>query len=163
MARVEDRGLEGLGTFLITLLIVFALLRFAHVATPMFFPQTHPGPIVVEEAADAAGIVDFAPLQPAYRPRSLGEEPPHVEAVRLPSPSLRMEWTGERFLTLVQSREAEPVPGDAESPEDVPGARIWRDGDVTHAALEQDGVQVRLSTDLPRTDVLRLLRSLRPA
>jgi negative regulator of sigma E activity len=46
---------------------------------------------------------------------------------------------------------------------DVEGAWLAREGDATVVTLERDGLRIRVVTDLPLSDVDRLVRSLRPA
>jgi hypothetical protein len=157
--------LTGLGSLLVTIAVVLGGLRVAHVATPMFFPRTNPGPIVLDDPSDARDVLGRRPWVPSYRPRSLGESPPTAVVVRLPHPQLRLEWAGEHRLTVTETRGGDPgrPADDARPMPDVEGAWLAREGDATVVTLERDGLRIRIVTDLPLSDVDRLVRSLRPA
>ena len=56
-------------------LVVLGVLRIAHVAVPLLFADTRPGPFVLRSLDEAQPRVGFAPLVPGYRPATLGEAP----------------------------------------------------------------------------------------
>lgn len=158
MARVT-----GLGSFLVVGVFVLVGLRLLHVGVPVIFPETHPGPFHPESLDEAAGLVDFVPLVPSYRPEVLGEGPVALTVVRAPEPRVEIAWRGERFLTLRERR--------GQAPEPPPGASglagfedswQWVEGETHHAIVRRGDVWVRIETDLPERDLRRLADTLGP-
>lgn len=156
--------LSGLGSFLLIAGAVFLALRVLHVATPLFFPGTRPGPVVVASLDDARRHAGFAPLVPAYHPASLGERPVSLTVTLQPGPRIVIVWQGEHHLSLVQRRGggAPDHPAISRPLGDVPDSRWWTEGPRHHLILKRGDLWVELVTDLPSRDLKRLADTLRP-
>lgn len=149
--------------------VVFGLLRFLHLALPVFYPKVLSGPFALDGLEQVEGYTGFSPRVPFYRPRELGERPVHVTVTRRPRPRVVVFWQGEHFLYLSQEKDAGGrrapagrVPVTARPLPEHPEARWWRDGATHHVRLPLDDLVIELRTDLDLRDVERLVSTLRP-
>jgi hypothetical protein len=154
--------LKGLPSFFLIVVVVLGVLRIAHVAIPLIFADTRPGPFVLKSLDEAQPRVGFAPLVPGYRPATLGEAPAHLTGALLPLRSVRMVWRGERYL-VISERRGGAMP--AHPPTSRPLTRVeeslwWSDDGVHHLILRRGDLWVELETDLPSTDLRRLADTL---
>lgn len=156
--------LSGLPSFLVVIAAMAGLLRLLHVGAPALFPETRPGPLVVDSLDAVERRAGFRPLVPAYRPASLGERPPTLTVSPHPQPTVLMVWRGEHYLTVSQRRGgAPPATAGASRPLlEVPDSRWWSEGAVNHAVLRRGALWVVIETDLPPRDLQRLARTLHP-
>jgi len=151
-------------SFVILAAIFFALLRLIHLAVPVFYPQVLSGPFSVEGFDEVEELAGFSPLLPFFRPEVLGTRPVNITVTRRPQPEVVVFWQAERFLVLAERRGSRPggAPPSARPLERHPDALWWREGVTHHVQLQREGLWIELRTDLPLTDVERLVETLRP-
>jgi hypothetical protein len=154
--------LKGLPSFLLIVVVVLGLLRVAHVAIPLIFADTRPGPFVLRSLDDVQPRLGFAPLVPGYRPAALGEAPAHLTGALLPLRNVRMVWRGERYLAISERRGgAVPAHPPTSRPlTNVSESLWWSDEGVHHLILRRGDLWVELETDLPSGDLRRLADTL---
>lgn len=167
------RSATGLGSLLVLVCGLALGLRLLHLAIPSLLPEVLPGPFHPERTDEVAALTGWEPWLPFYRPESLGGRPLLITIDRRPSPRVVMRWRGSHWLELEEHiRGAADPPIDGE-PLDTPfPAWIWSaNGHLRARALptplrgraNEPLRALELSTDLPRRDLERLIRSLRPA
>jgi hypothetical protein len=156
--------LRGLGSFLLIAGAVFVALRVLHVATPLFFPSTRPGPLAVASLDEARRRAGFTPLVPAYHPASLGERPVTLTVMLQPEPRVIIVWQGEQHLSLDQRRggRAPDHPPAGRPLAGVPESIWWMEGQRHRLILRRGDLWVDVVTDLPSRDLKRLADTLRP-
>lgn len=156
--------LKGLGSFLLVTTAVFLVLRLIHVAVPLFFPETSPGPFPLASVEEVGPRLGFAPYVPAYRPLTLGERPPTLTGVRAPRPTVVIVWRGERYLVLTQRRGgARPEQPPTSVPlAGVPDSAWWSDGGRRHLVLRREELWITLETDLSAQELRRVADTLGP-
>ena len=156
---------KGLGSFLVIAAGVLVVARGLHVGVPLVVADARPGPFAFTSVFDVEGRMGFAPLVPAYRPASLGQQPVEIVGWFAPEPTVRIVWRGERTLTLEQQRggDGPARPPVARELDGVRGSRWWQEGPIARLVLERDGVWVSIETDLPARDLRRLADTLTPA
>lgn len=155
--------LTGLGSFLAIAACVLGALRLAHVATPIAFPGTRPGPIEVASLDAAERRAGFAPLTPSYRPEALGSRPTSMQVTLSPYPMFFIEWRqAGQFLSLTQRRGGPrpPEPPLARPLSGFPESAWWMEGDRAHLVLRRDGFWIQIVTTLPPRDLRRLADTL---
>jgi hypothetical protein len=154
--------LKGLPSFLLIVVVVLGLLRVAHIAIPLIFADTRPGPFVLRSLDDVQPRLGFAPLVPGYRPATLGQEPARLTGGLLPLRSVRMVWRGERYLDISERRGgAMPAHPPTSRPlTNVSKSLWWSDEGVHHLILRRGDLWVELETDLPSGDLRRLADTL---
>jgi hypothetical protein len=159
MARVK-----GLVSFVLLTAGMLLALRAVHVAVPVLFADSRPGPFALTRLEDVERYAGFAPIVPAYRPEALGTRPAALTVARAPYPTFSVVWRADRYLTLTQRRGGASPPHPATSVElaDVPGSRWWWDGGAHHLLLRRDGFWIVIETDLPQRDLARIADTLRP-
>jgi len=95
--------LRGLGGFAVITTFVMLSLRLVHVALPVVFPSTRVGPIEVASLDGVQRLIGFAPILPAYRPASLGDQPVRMIVMFSPRPTFTITWRADgQFLTVTQ-------------------------------------------------------------
>jgi hypothetical protein len=154
--------LTGVPSFVLIVAVVLGLLRLVNVAVPLIVPEARPGPFAMAGLDEVEQRVGFAPLVPAYRPRALGEEPPHLTGARGPYASLVMTWRGERHLVIVERRGG-PAPDHPPTSRPLPAVADslwWSEGGVHHALIRRDELWITIETDLPSGDLRRLADTL---
>lgn len=157
--------LTGLGSFLAIAAVVLGALRLAHVATPIVFPETRPGPIEVASLDAARRTAGFAPLTPSYRPESLGSRPAVMQVTLSPYPTFLIEWRqAGQLLSLTQRRGGPrpPEPPLTRPLDGHPESAWWMEGDRAHLVLRRDGFWIQIVTTLPPRDLRRLADTLAP-
>lgn len=155
--------LKGLPSFTLVAAIVLIGLRLVHLAVPLVFPGTQPGPIAVATLDEARQRTGFSPIAPAYHPASLGSEPTSVTVVFTPSPTLIIVWrAGQEYLSLAERRggprpaappAAGPLAGVAES-------TWWTSGAEHHLVVARVGYWIELTTNLPASELRRFADTL---
>lgn len=156
--------LTGLGTFAVMAGAFFLGLRVLHVAVPLFFPETKPGPFAVASLDDVQGRAGFAPLVPAYRPVALGARPVRMTVSRVPQPRFVIVWQGDRSLSLTEQRGGvlAPVPPIARPFENRAGSWWWFEDGRHHLQMRHGDLLIQLETDLPLRDLARMADTLEP-
>ena len=139
-------------------------LRALHIGVPLFFPDTRPGPFAVGRLEDVRRRAGFAPLVPAYRPITLGEQPVSLTVTLQPEPSAVIAWRGEQYLSLTERRggATPPRPAIAEPLPDVPDSAWWREGERFRMVLKRGELWIEIDTDLPFRDLKRIADTLTP-
>ncbi len=158
MARVSS-----LGRLVYLTGMVFILLRGLHLATPVMFPQTRQGPIIVARLEDVRAQVGFAPVLPAYRPDTLGDQPGRITIWLSPVPTIQTTWTGpEHDLTVVHRRggAAPPAPPLARPLDGLPDTAWWTADGRTHLRIRRGDEWLELDTSLPVRELRRFVDTL---
>jgi hypothetical protein len=156
--------LKGTASFIVIVAVVLGALRLVHVAVPLIFADTRPGPFELSSLDEVQPRVGFAPLVPAYRPAALGKGPARLTGALSPHRSVLMVWRGERYLTISQQRGgAMPAHAPISRPlPNVPDSLWWSEGGVHHLILRRGELWVKVETDLPSGDLRRLADTLDP-
>lgn len=156
--------LRGLGSFFLVAAGATLLARVIHVGVPLFFPETRPGPFALASLAEVERRAGFAPLVPAYRPETLGSQPPTLTLTLGPNPTLEVLWRGERALRIVERHGgAGPEhPPFARPLDDVPESSWWQEGARQHLVLRRGHLWLEVETDLPARDLRRIADTLGP-
>ena len=155
--------LKGLPSFTLVAAIVLIGLRIVHLAVPVLFPDTQPGPIAVASLDEARQRTGFSPIVPAYHPASLSAEPTSITVVFAPSPTLIVVWRAGPDYVSVTERRGGPKP--AAPPAAVPLAGVpesswWTSGAEHHLVVARVGVWIEITTNLPSGDLRRLADTL---
>jgi hypothetical protein len=156
--------LKGIGSFLFVTVIIFGVLRLAHVVIPVFYPKVLTGPFSLDRVEAVEEYTGFAPRLPFYRPEDLGARPVSITVTRRPYPKVVIHWQGEHFLRLAEQQGGEIHPsGPATRPlEDHPEGS-WRSEGRTHeVVLKKDDLWIEVRTDLSEEDARRIVDTLRP-
>lgn len=142
---------------------VLLALRLLHLALPIVYPLSNPGPFVLDRVEQVAPYAGFEPYVPFYRPELLGEAPPRIVVTRVEFAQVTMSWSGQHSLEIVQQLAATRprVPAAAQPMEGVDEVQWWADGPDTSAMVWRDGVAVALHSDLPREQLRRVILSLK--
>lgn len=156
--------LSGFGSFVLITATLFLGLRGLHLAIGALHPASLPGPFELGSLAETERHAGFWPHVPFYRSARLGAGPPEIVAWRRPYPAVTVQWLAESHLKLEEwdggfrpplDETAAPLPGAA-------GVLYWRtDGELV-AVLELAGRWIRLSTDLDRSELRRIVDTLLP-
>lgn len=155
--------LNGLGRLVYTTGLVFLLLRGLHLATPVVFPGTRQGPIAVARLEDVRGQAGFAPILPAYRPDTLGDQPGHTTIWLSPVPTIRTTWQGPLHDLIVVHRRGgatPPVPPLARPFDDLPDTVWWTADGRTHLRMRRGEDWLELDTSLPVRELRRFVDTL---
>jgi hypothetical protein len=155
--------LRGFGSFAIITVVVLAGLRGLHVAVPIAFPATRPGPIGVARLVDVRRLVGFAPMIPAYHPSALGASPTEISVRLSPTPTATVVWSHDDVYLSVTTRRGGPRPVTAPLAAplgDVPAAVWWLGGSRTHALLLRDGFWIEIETSLGEQELRRFVDTL---
>ena len=155
--------LKGAFSFVVIVAIVMAGLRVLHVATPLLFPGTRPGPIAIASLDDARRRAGFAPIVPGYHPASLGAEPANISLILNPTPTLIIVWRQDgTYLSLTEHRgnPRPETPPLAVPLEGVPDSLWWTAGPENHLVLSRLGFWIDLVTNLPKQDLKRFADTL---
>jgi hypothetical protein len=156
---------KGLGSFALIAVIVLSALRVMHLAAPIVFPSTRLGPIEVASLDDVRRLVGFAPMVPAYRPATLGDQPVRVTVVLSPRPTFMIVWQqGDQFLSVTERQGgARPSASLVSKPLlDVAGSEWWMDRDRCHLVLERGAFWIEIETSLPPSELRRFADTLAP-
>ena len=155
--------LKGLITFTVVAAVVLIGLRIVHLAVPMLFPGTQPGPISAANLDEARQRAGYSPIVPAYHPASLGAEPSSITVLFAPSPTLIIVWRqGNDYLSVTEYRgghrpasppTATPLSGVADS-------IWWTTGNERHLVVARVGFWIELTTNLPVSDLRRFADTL---
>jgi hypothetical protein len=154
--------LTGVPSFILIVAVVLGALRMVNVAVPLIFVETRPGPFPMASLDEVQRRVGFPPLVPAYRPRALGEEPPHLTGTRGPYASVVMTWRGDRHLIIVERRGG-PAPEHQPTSRPLRGVADslwWSERGVQHALIRRDELWITIETDLPAGDLRRFADTL---
>ena len=154
---------RGLGSFAVIALTVMILLRVVHVSTPLAFPSTRLGPIVVASVDDARRLTGFEPAVPAYRPALLGDRPASMTVLLSPRPVFAIAWRASGEYLSVTQRRGGPrpeVPPVSAPLADVPDSAWWMDGANSHLVLQRGEFWIELETSLPRSELKRFADTL---
>jgi len=158
MARVT-----GLGSFVVITLLVLAGLRSVHLAVPIAFPETRPGPIAIDTLDDVRRVVGFAPVIPAYHPAALGALPTRITGILSPSAMVTIVWqTPEAYLSVTTRRDrSRPTASPLAVPlADRPDASWWFEGSRAHALVARDGLWIEVETSLGEQELRRFVDTL---
>lgn len=156
--------LRGLGSFFLVAAGALLLARVIHIGVPLFFPETRPGPFALTSLAEVERRAGFVPLVPAYRPETLGSEPPTLTLRLGPSPTLEVVWRGEHSLRIVErdGGAGPDHPPFARPLEDIPESIGWQEGARRHLVLRRGNLWLEVETDLPARDLRRIADTLGP-
>ena len=156
--------LKGLGSFVLVAAAAVLLLRAAHLAAPLFFPEARPGPVAVASLDEARRRLGFAPLVPAYRPATLGERPASLTVTLGPQPSFEAVWRGQHFLSVTQRRvdARPPHPPTSQPLTGVPDSTWWAEEGRQHLVLRKGEFWLEVVTDLSPRDLRRIADTLGP-
>jgi hypothetical protein len=156
--------LKGIGSFLLVTVIVFAVLRLAHLVIPLFYPKVLTGPFSLDRVEAVEEYTGFAPRLPFYRPEKLGASPVSITVTRRPHPRVVLYWQGEHFLRITEQQggEIRPAAPATKPHEDHSGATWRREGRIYDVALKMDKLWVEVRTDLSEEETRRIVDTLRP-
>lgn len=155
--------LKGLVSLLAITVGVLLALRLLHLALPLVYPPSNPGPFVLNRVEQVAAYAGFEPYVPFYRPELLGTQAPRIVVTRVEFAQVTMSWSGRHSLEIVQRLAATRprVPAAALPMEGVDEVQWWADGPSTSAMAWRGGVAVALRSDLPREQLRRVILSLK--
>ena len=142
---------------------VLLVFRTTLAVTPMVFPDTRQGPMVVSQLGDVYAEVGFAPIVPAYRPAFLGDHPGDITVWRNPAPLFQITWRGpEHDLTLRQRRGggAPSLPPLARPLTGVSEAMWWMADGRNCLVVPRGHFWIELETSLPLTELRRFVDTL---
>jgi hypothetical protein len=154
--------LRGVGSFVVIVIVVFGALRLIHVAMPLIFTGTRPGPFDLGSLDEVQRRVGFSPLVPAYRPAVLGPQLARLSGTRSPYAGIVMVWKGERYLA-VSERRGGPAPDHPPTSRPltaVEDSLWWSERGVHHMILRRGDLWISMETDLPSGDLRRLADTL---
>lgn len=155
--------LKGLSSFTAVAAIVLLGLRLAHLAVPIAFPGTQPGPIAVGDFEEARQRAGYSPIVPGYHPAALGADPTSITILFRPSPTLIMVWRqGDNYLSITERRGGQrpAAPPAAEPLAGVPESIWWASGSERHLVVARVGYWIELTTNLPVSDLKRFADTL---
>lgn len=157
--------LKALRSFAFVTVGVFVALRALHLSVPLVFPGTRLGPLTVTRLEDVRRQVGFAPLVPAYRPATLGDQPSSMTVWLSPTPTFEIVWrSGEHDLSLTQRQGGPkpPHPPLGQPLTDVADSTWWMSGGRSHLILSRGGFWIELDTSLPSRELKRFADTLTP-
>ncbi len=156
--------LKGIGSFLFVTVILFAVLRLAHVVIPVFYPKVLTGPFSLDRVEAVEEYTGFAPRVPFYRPEKLGAFPVSITVTRRPYPRVVIYWQGEHFLRITEQQggEIRPAAPATRPHEDHPEETWRREGRTHEIVLKMDNLWIEVRTDLSEEDARRIVNTLRP-
>jgi hypothetical protein len=155
--------LTGLRSFVLIAAAVFAVLRLAHLAVPLVFPETRQGPVAIASLDEVRQRAGFAPILPAYRPAFLGERPASLTITLSPHPTLVVVWRGNDHELSVTQQRGGPMPHlpPLSRPfEDVADAVWWTSGSRLHLVVPRGAFWIHIETSLSARELRRLVDTL---
>ena len=155
--------LRGALTFVVAAAVVLGGLRLVHLATPLLFPSTRPGPIAIQSLADVHRRAGFPAIVPGYHPAALGGHPASISLILAGTPTVIIVWRqGDTYLSMTEHRGG---PGPVTSPlaaplEGVPESAWWTTGSENHLVVSRLGFWIEMVTNLPKQDLKRFADTL---
>jgi hypothetical protein len=154
---------KGLFSFLVIAGSMLGVLRGLHVGVPLIFPETRPGPVLVNSLEEAERRLAVVPMLPAYRPAVLGERPSRMAVRFSPAPTFEIVWaSGAGFLSVSQQRggRAPGHPPFARAFEDVPDSLWWIDEARPQLILRRGDFWFTIETSLSTSELRRFADTL---
>lgn len=158
--------LRGLWSFVAIAAAVLIALRLAHVAVPVVFPETLPGPVAAATLDEARRRAGFAPLVPAYRPEALGTRPSEMAVTLSPHPTFTIAWRNDGHVLSVTQQRGGPRPAQPAFARPLAGladSAWWTEGPRSHLVLPRDGFWIHIETTLPPRELRRFADTLTPS
>jgi hypothetical protein len=155
--------LKGLSSFTVVAAVVLMGLRLLHLAVPIAFPGTQPGPIAVANLDEAGQRAGYSPIVPGYHPAALGADPTSITILFRPTPTLIMVWRqDEHYLSITERRGGQrpAAPPTAEPLAGVADSLWWASGTERHLIVARVGYWIELTTNLPVSDLKRFADTL---